>query len=63
MKRFLLGVFIGVVLIVLFAYFGGAEVLKAIGREAIRLGEEVEVYEKQLKEMVKRIMELWQRGG
>ncbi len=50
MKNFLLGIVIGILLIILFIYFGGGRVLKSMGGKTIEVGERVEVYEKKLKE-------------
>jgi hypothetical protein len=51
MKKFILGVFIGILLIVLFTYLGGGAALKIVGKKTIELGERVEIYEKALKDV------------
>ncbi len=56
MKKFILGVFIGILLIVLFTYLGGGAALKIVGKKTIELGEKVEVYEKALKDVTDGIM-------
>ena len=56
MKKFILGVFIGVLLIILFTYLGGGAALKIAGKKAIELGERVEVYEKALKDVAERLL-------
>ncbi|OGP54045.1 MAG: hypothetical protein A2Y65_06260 [Deltaproteobacteria bacterium RBG_13_52_11] len=51
MKKFILGIFIGVLLIILFTYLGGGTALKIVGKKTIEVGERVEVYEKALKDV------------
>jgi hypothetical protein len=56
MKKFILGIFIGVLLIILFTYLRGGAALKIAGRKAIELGERVEVYEKALKDVADKLL-------
>ena len=56
MKKFILGVFIGILLIILFIYLGGGATLKIVGKKTIELGERVEVYEKALKDVTKGLL-------
>ncbi len=56
MKKFLLGIVIGVVVIVCFIYFGGGNILKALGKKTIEVGEKVEIYEKALKEVAQGLI-------
>jgi hypothetical protein len=49
MKKFILGIIIGIVLILLFTYLGGGAALKTLGKKTIEVGERVEVYEQALK--------------
>jgi hypothetical protein len=56
MKKFILGIFIGVLLIILFTYLGGGAALKIVGKKTIELGERVEVYEKALKDVSERLL-------
>jgi hypothetical protein len=51
MKKFVFGIFIGILLIVLFTYLGGGAALKILGKKTIELGERVEIYEKALKDV------------
>jgi hypothetical protein len=51
MKKFILGIFIGILLIILFTYLGGGAALKIVGKKTIELGEKVEIYEKALKDV------------
>jgi hypothetical protein len=55
MKKFILGVLIGILLIILFTYLGGGAALKIAGKKAIELGEKVEVYEKRPSRMSPRV--------
>jgi hypothetical protein len=56
MKKFILGIFIGVLLIVLFTYLGGGSALKIVGKKTIEVGERVEVYEKALKDVTDELL-------
>jgi hypothetical protein len=56
MKKFILGIFIGILLIVLFTYLGGGTALKIVGQKTIQVGERVEVYEKALKDITQGLM-------
>jgi hypothetical protein len=56
MKKFILGVVIGVLLIILFTYLGGGAALKIVGKKAIELGDKVEVYEKTLKDVAEKFL-------
>ncbi|MBN1254311.1 MAG: hypothetical protein JXA50_03475 [Deltaproteobacteria bacterium] len=56
MKKFILGIVIGIVLIFLFTYLGGGTVLQTIGQKTIDVGERIEVYEKALKDVTQDIL-------
>jgi hypothetical protein len=56
MKKFILGIVIGVLLILVFIYLGGGTALKRVGRTTIHVGERVEVYEKALKDVTQEFM-------
>ena len=60
MKKFILGIFIGIVLILLFTYLGGGSALKTVGEKTIEVGERVEVYEQALKDATQG---LWKKKG
>lgn len=49
MKKFIIGVVIGVVALAAFLYFGGPKYLKAFGSKTEQAGENLEKYEKELK--------------
>lgn len=49
MKKFLLGFFIGVILLLAFFYLGGAGYLKTFGAKTEETGAKLEVYEKEVK--------------
>ena len=57
MKKFLLGIVIGIILIFIFIYFGGGSTLKSLGERTIELGEKIELYEKSLKETTRGLIE------
>ena len=56
MKKFLLGILIGIAAICCFIYCGGGSILKAVGRKTIEVGERVEVYEKALKDATQGLL-------
>jgi hypothetical protein len=56
MKKFILGILIGVVLILLFTYLGGGSALQILGRKTIEVGERVEVYEQALKDATQGLL-------
>jgi hypothetical protein len=56
MKKFILGIFIGVMLILLFTYLGGGSALKTVGKKTIEVGERVEVYEQALKDAAQELL-------
>lgn len=49
MKKFILGVIIGVLALAAFLYFGGPKYLKIFGAKTEEAGERLEKYEKGLK--------------
>ncbi len=55
MKKLILGIIIGIVLLVLFVYFGGGRYLQQAAKEAEKAGGEIEQYEKKLKESAKKV--------
>jgi hypothetical protein len=57
MKKFILGIIIGVALIVVFIYLGGGNALKIVGKKTIEIGERVEVYEKAFKDVAQGLLE------
>lgn len=56
MKKFILGIFIGILLIIIFTYLGGGAALKIVGKKTIEFGERVEVYEKALKDVTEGLL-------
>jgi hypothetical protein len=56
MKKFLLGIVIGVLMIIAFTYLGGGTALKIVGQKTIEVGERIEVYEKALKDVAHGIV-------
>ena len=56
MKKFILGIIIGVVLILLFTYLGGGSALQTVGKKTIEVGERVEVYEQALKDATQGLL-------
>lgn len=49
MKKFILGVVIGIIALAAFLYFGGPKYLKIFGAKTEEAGERLEIYEKKLK--------------
>ena len=56
MKKFILGIVIGVLLIIAFTYLGGGTALKILGKKTIEVGERIEVYEKALKDVAQGLV-------
>jgi hypothetical protein len=56
MKKFVLGIIIGIVMILLFTYFGGGAALKTLGKKTIEVGEKIEVYEQALKDATQGLL-------
>lgn len=56
MKKFILGIVIGVLVIILFTYLGGGAALQTLGKKTIEVGERVEVYEKALKDVTHQLL-------
>ena len=56
MKKFILGIIIGVLLIFIFTYLGGGAALQTLGKKTIEVGERVEVYEKALKDVTQDLL-------
>ena len=52
-----LGIFVGVVLLYLFIYFGGADYLKTFGKKTEQAGEGLKHYEKGVKDVGDRVLE------
>lgn len=57
MKKILAGVFIGVILIVAFLYFGGSKYVREFGSKTEETGVKLEKYEKEVKETAKEVKE------
>lgn len=51
MRLFLLGLLVGIILAFLFMWTGGGEFLKLMGAKAVKLGEQMERYERAVKEV------------
>ena len=62
MKKFILGIFIGIILILLFTYLGGGSALKTVGEKTIEVGERVEVYEQALKDATQGLWKKKEEG-
>lgn len=56
MKKFLVGIIFGILLIFLFLYFGGGRALQTLGKKTIELGERIEIYEKALKDVTQGLI-------
>ncbi|HBO84446.1 MAG: hypothetical protein A2073_01830 [Deltaproteobacteria bacterium GWC2_42_11] len=57
MKKFILGVIIGIVLLAAFVYFGGGDFLRHAGKEVEKAGGELKQYEYKLKDSAKKAEE------
>jgi hypothetical protein len=56
MKKFILGIIIGVAIILVFIYLGGGATLQVVGKKTIEIGERVEVYEKAFKDVAQGLL-------
>lgn len=56
MKNFVLGIVVGIILTIIFMYFGGGRTLKSVGTMATELGERIETVEKSLKETTQDVL-------
>lgn len=55
MKKIIIGMFLGIILLYLFIYFGGADYLKIFGKKTEQAGEGLKQYEKNVKDTTKSI--------
>ncbi len=54
MTRFFIGIIVGIVALILFVYFGGADYVRSVGRHADKAAEHIERYEKKMHNMKER---------
>jgi len=54
MIKFLLGVIVGILIFLLFTYFGGGKTVKKIGEELTDTGKKIEAVEGVMKEAIKK---------
>jgi len=54
MIKFLLGVIVGILIFLLFTYFGGGKTVKMIGEELTDTGKKIEAVEGVMKEAVRK---------
>lgn len=52
MKKVIAGIIIGIVLIIVFLYFGGSRYLKSFGEKTEEAGDKIQKYERTLKDSV-----------
>jgi len=57
MKNFVAGIVVGIILTIVFMYFGGGRTLKSVGTMATELGERIETVEKSLKKTTKDVLQ------
>jgi len=50
-RRFFIGIIVGIGALIFFVYYGGADYLRSFGRQADRAAEQMEKYEKKLHGM------------
>lgn len=53
MKKFIIGVVLGIIVLVVFLYLGGAKYVKIFGSKTEEAGAKLEKYEKRMKETAK----------
>ncbi|MFQ5480180.1 MAG: hypothetical protein ACE5DW_02780 [Thermodesulfobacteriota bacterium] len=64
--KFFLGIIIGIIALLAFIYFGGADYLRFIGRQTDKAAEHVERYEKKMhgmKERARKVKEKAEEAG
>jgi len=54
MIRFFIGIIVGIIALICFVYFGGADYLRSAGRHADKAAEHIERYEKKMHGMKQR---------
>lgn len=57
MIKVILGIFLGIFLLYLFIYFGGADYLEVVGKKTEKAGKELKQYEKNVKETTDKVLE------
>ncbi|MBI1911938.1 MAG: hypothetical protein HYS21_08020 [Deltaproteobacteria bacterium] len=57
MKKIVLGILLGIVVLAVFLYFGGAKYVKTFGSKTQEAGQKLEKYEKGMKDTVKQTEE------
>ena len=55
MKKFIVGIIVGILLFAFFVFFGGGDYLKKLAARTDKAGSEVVNYEKQLKKQVQSV--------
>ncbi len=51
MTRFFIGIIVGIVALIFFVYYGGADYVRSFGRQADKAAVQMEKYEKKLHKM------------
>lgn len=54
MTRFFVGIIVGIIALILFVYYGGADYLRSVGRHADNAAVQVEKYGKKMHGMTDR---------
>ncbi len=62
MTRFFIGIIVGIIALICFVYFGGADYLRSAGRHADRAAEQVEKYEKKMHGMKDRAQKVREKA-
>ncbi|MBI3753645.1 MAG: hypothetical protein HY266_06335 [Deltaproteobacteria bacterium] len=57
MFQIILGIVLGIFLLCLFIYFGGADYLQAFGKKTAQAGKELKQYEKTVKDTADKALE------
>ena len=66
MSKFFIGIIVGIIALIFFVYFGGADYVRSLGRHADRAAEKMETYEKKmhgLKEKAGKVREQAEEAG
>lgn len=60
--QIILGIFMGIVFLYLFIYFGGADYLAAFGRKTEQAGKELKQYEKDVRNSAGKVEDVFEKA-
>jgi len=66
MSRFFIGIIVGIIALICFVYFGGADYLRSAGKHVDNAAQHIEKYEKKMhgmKERARKVREKAEEAG